>query len=74
MSDEQTGEQRRAAKMRQEVEQFENDARARFQVVLDRWYEGMMADKAEEDAWDYSTGYRERRRPTCHRGKGDPDW
>jgi hypothetical protein len=74
MSDE-TAEQRRAAKMRQEALEFENDGRMRAQKVIDEYWERVMAEKAAEDEWDYSTGYRERRRQTtCHRGKGDPDW
>jgi hypothetical protein len=49
MADERTAEQRRAAQVRREVEAFENDPRARAQVVIDQWYEGKLAAEAEDD-------------------------
>jgi hypothetical protein len=73
MADE-TSEQRKARALRAEVEAFDNDARARAQAVIDRWWEGMMAERDFDDGYEMIGGFRERRRPTCHRGVKDSDW
>jgi hypothetical protein len=47
--------------------------RTRYQLELDRWWESTR--NVFEDAYDYSTGFMERRHKTsCHRGPGDSDW
>jgi hypothetical protein len=53
-----------------------NDPRARHQRELDRWWQSKLdAEAALDDGYDYSTGFKERKRKmTCHRGPGDPDW
>jgi hypothetical protein len=47
-ADEQTTDQRRTARIRQEVAEFEADPRTRAQAALDRWVESQRADAAEE--------------------------
>jgi hypothetical protein len=62
----------------QQAKEFaeQNNARARYQAELDRWWQAKRdLEAALDDGFDYSTGYREpRRKITCHRGPGDPDW
>jgi hypothetical protein len=71
---EETAEQRRQRQYAKEVGEF-NNARAQYQGQLDRWWQSKLdAERAIEDD-DYMVGgFLERRRPSCHRGKGDPDW
>jgi hypothetical protein len=55
--------------------EFEKDARAKQQAVLDRWWQTKLDLESLDDGYDYSTGFREpRRRETCHKGKFDPDF
>jgi hypothetical protein len=64
-----------ARRMEREISEFEKDARAKQQAVLDRWWETKLALESLDDGFDYSTGFREsRRRTTCHKGRGDPDY
>jgi hypothetical protein len=65
---------RRIAKEREEMAQW-GDPRARYQRELDRWWQSKLdAEASLDDGYDYSTGYKVRRRQaTCHRGPGDPD-
>jgi hypothetical protein len=48
--------------------------RAARQAQLDRWWQSALDAKAEAEAYVEVGGFRERRRPTCHRGRNDPDW
>jgi hypothetical protein len=52
-----------------------NHPRVRYQAELDRWWQ-LQRDFADalDDGYVNVGGFRERRRPTCHRGPGDPDW
>jgi hypothetical protein len=69
-----TSEQRRAARIRQEVQEFENDPRMRAQAVIDNWWREVHAPDIEDNYVDIG-GFREPRwRTTCHRGPGDPDF
>jgi hypothetical protein len=53
----------------------EEDARARYQREIDRAWQSKLNLEAElNDGYDYSVGFRERRRATCHRGPSDSDW
>jgi hypothetical protein len=51
-----------------------NSERARYQAQLDRWWQAKLDLEAALDDHVYIGGFREPRRTTCHRGKGDPDW
>jgi hypothetical protein len=73
MSDE-TGEQRRTARLRAEVEQFENDPRARAQAVIDNWWLAKHAPTIEDDYVMIGGFLEPRYRTSCHVGRGDPDW
>ena len=48
--------------------------RAARQAQLDRWWQSALDAKEEAEAYIQIGGFRERRRPTCHRGRNDPDW
>jgi hypothetical protein len=51
------------------------DPRVRYQQQLDLWWQSKLDAEAELDAFDYSTGFKERRhKASCHRGRGDSDW
>jgi len=68
-----------AQKWRQEQQAKElaewNDPRARYQAQLDRWWQAKLdLEAALDDGYVNVGGFRERRRPTCHRGPGDSDW
>jgi hypothetical protein len=53
----------------------EEDARARYQLELDRAWQRKLDLEAElNEGYDYSTGFMERRRTSCHCGPGDSDW
>jgi hypothetical protein len=70
-----TFEQKRARRIQREILEFEKDARAKQQAVLDRWWQTKLDLESLDDGFDYSTGFREPRyRETLHRGKFDPDW
>jgi len=52
-----------------------NDPRARYQRQLDNWWQLQRDLEATlDDGYVQVGGFREPRRSTCHRGKGDPDW
>ena len=64
---------RRMEAERKELAQ--ENLRARYQQELDRWWQSKLdAEAALDDGYVNVGGFRERRRPTCHRGPGDPDW
>ena len=68
---EDTQEARRRRQEAKELAEW-NDPRHAYQRELDRFME---ANRVIEDAFDYSTGFKERRYKTsCHRGPGDPDY
>ena len=68
---EDTQEARRRRQEAKELAEW-NDPRHAYQRELDRF---MQANRVIEDAFDYSTGFKERRyKTTCHRGPGDPDY
>jgi hypothetical protein len=68
---EDTQEARRRRQEAKELAEW-NDPRHAYQRELDRFME---ANRVIEDAFDYSTGFKERRyKTTCHRGLGDPDY
>ena len=68
---EDTQEARRRRQEAKELAEW-NDPRHAYQRELDRF---MGANRVIEDAFDYSTGFKERRYKTsCHRGPGDPDY
>jgi hypothetical protein len=70
-----TAEQRRAARIRAEVAEFEADPRMRAQAVIDAWWERkLLAEAPLDDGYVDIGGFRELRRPTCHRGPRDSDW
>jgi hypothetical protein len=77
MSDdgEQTYSQRLSARMQQEMREFEQDERAQRQAQLDHWVEQQrLLNEPLDDGYVEIAGFRERRRPTCHRGPRDSDW
>jgi hypothetical protein len=57
------------------AEHREAEARRRdYQRVLDNWI-AQQRYFAEEDEFEYSTGFKERRHKTSlHRGRSDSDW
>jgi hypothetical protein len=64
-------------RIRQEHTAFENDAVAKAQAELDfHWQCRLDAEAAlrEESEWVEVGGFRERRHPTCHRSRRDPDY
>ena len=64
---------RRMEAERKELAQ--ENLRARYQQELDRWWQSKLdAEAALDDGYVNVGGFRERRRPTGHRGPGDPDW
>ena len=68
---EDTQEARRRRQEAKELAEW-NDPRHAYQRELDRFME---ANRVIEDAFEYSTGFKERRyKTTCHRGPGDPDY
>jgi hypothetical protein len=75
---EDTYEARRSKQMQKEYAEWARegqDARVRYQRELDRFMEASRAiDAALEDDCVEIGGFREPRRATCHRGKGDPDY
>jgi len=48
--------------------------RARYQAVIDRYWQSMLDAQAEVLAYNHNTGFKERVRPSCHRGSSDSDW
>jgi len=64
------------AQKRREIEEADQDW-VRKQKLLDHlWQQKLDAEASlDDDDWDYSTGYMERRhKVTCHRGRWDPDF
>jgi hypothetical protein len=49
-------------------------SRQQRQAQLDRWWQSALDAKAEAEAYVMVGGFRERRRPSCHRGPNDSDW
>src|SRR6516162_1217583 len=45
--------------------------RARYQAVIDRYWQSMLDAQTEVLAYNQDTGFKERVRPSCHRGPGD---
>ena len=62
-------------RMRQEIAESDTEW-VRKQKLLDYlWQTKLDAEAPLDDEWDYSTGFAERRhKPTCHRGRWDPDF
>jgi hypothetical protein len=46
--------------------------RARYQRELDQWW--LTVQGIADDGYVQIGGFRERRRPSCHRGPSDSDW
>jgi hypothetical protein len=70
---------RRIQREREEMTQWAaegQDPRVRHQREIDRWWQSKLdAEAALDDGYVEVCGYRERRRKmTCHRGPGDPDY
>jgi hypothetical protein len=62
-------------RLRQERESaLAEQTRAQRQAALDRWWQSALDAKAEAEAYVMVGGFRERRRPSCHRGRNDPDY
>jgi hypothetical protein len=73
MTDE-TYEQRLAAQQRREILEADSP-RARYQRLLDHWWQQQIDQTIEEDRWRMVAGFLEpRHSTTCHRGKGDSDY
>jgi hypothetical protein len=72
MSDE-TYEQRLAAVHRREILEAESP-RARQQRLIDYWWEQQKIINDVDDGYVMIGGFRELRRPSCHRGRHDSDW
>ena len=69
-------QQRIARRQREEITALDNPV-ARRQAELDfYWRARLDAEAALREAaeWDDSTGFLERRRPSCHRSRRDSDW
>jgi hypothetical protein len=78
MGNEETFQDRYNKRVRQEHQALEADERAKLQAQIDyRWQCRLDAEAAmrdELDGWVEIGGFRERRRPSCHRSRRDPDW
>jgi hypothetical protein len=78
MSKPETYQERYNKAAQREHQAFENDPIARAQRELDfHWQCRLDAEAAmrdELDGWVEIGGFRERRRPSCHRSRRDPDW
>jgi hypothetical protein len=64
------------ARQRKEWEEV-NSEHAKAQRALDfHWQCRLDAEAADREAaeWDNSTGFLEKRRPSCHRSRRDSDW
>jgi hypothetical protein len=76
MGDE-TYQQRYHKRAQQEHAEFDNNPTARAQAELDFYWQCRLDAEAalrEAAEWHDSTGFLERRRPSCHRARRDSDW
>jgi hypothetical protein len=76
MGDE-TYQDRYHKRAQQEHAEFDNNPIARAQANLNFYCQCRLnAEAAERESalWDDSTGYLEKRRPSCHRSRKDSDW
>jgi hypothetical protein len=77
MGNEETFQDRYNKRVRQEHQAFENDPIAKAQAEMDfHWQCRIAAEAAMRDELDVVEvgGFLERRRPSCHRSRKDPDW
>ena len=73
---ERTYQENQIERMRAEIEAFEGDQRAKYQAILDRWWEGQR-DLEQELADQYFVGgFMEQwsKTPSFTKGKRDRDW
>jgi hypothetical protein len=75
MTDE-TYNQRLLRRLEQERVEFERDHIARAQAEIDFWWQTKIdLEGPLDDGYVEIAGFREpRRRTTCHKGRGDPDY
>jgi hypothetical protein len=74
--DDQTYNQRLLRRLERERVEFERDHIAQAQAQLDFWWQTKIdLEGPLDDGYVEIAGFRERRRrPSCHRGPGDPDY